>query len=184
MSQMNEQFGFEREPLPEFYEADLVDVDAQLADALTLIEVPEGLEDRVFAASVRDLPQEAVPAGGYSFVHVLRTRWISSGRLAMAACLGLVCVVGSWMLHAHNASQNQLASNSPKSPLPTIPTQSADTDNGAVMLASLEKMSSDSVSAADGGWLWMDYARQEISVDDLDQELSAMMKSLGAGDEM
>ena len=94
------------EPLPREVEPPLRELDLHLADLAAHVAraAPEGLEQRVFAASVADLPRAAVPAGGdrlrlvpaptrRSRRRVLkRSAW---SQLALAASLGLAFVLTS-----------------------------------------------------------------------------------------
>lgn len=98
------------EPLPSGFEPELARIDdglSRLARA-DRARVPAGLTDRVHAASRAHLPnagrrrlagsgapparRTAVPAAGADRHRV--ARW--TGRLALAACLGILCVAGWW----------------------------------------------------------------------------------------
>jgi hypothetical protein len=89
------------EALPKEFEADLRRVDARLYELAGRIAMPEGLTERTFEASRRDLPQTAPrlrvvvgpPPSSRRLLLATRRQWW--GRLAMAASLTLAFVVGS-----------------------------------------------------------------------------------------
>jgi hypothetical protein len=92
------------EPLPVEFSAAHRAIDARLAEAAELQELPVGLNARVFQASVSMLPHRRkstrlrlVSAGQAAFQR------LTLGRLAMAAMVLLSCSVAIWVLNSqHN----------------------------------------------------------------------------------
>jgi hypothetical protein len=90
-------------PLPPGVEPELREVDDLLSREAKQAEVPAGLADRIFSASVGDLPRPAVRRRPAPVVHVARRSLLSRfgpagqwrGYAAMAASLGLAFVLAS-----------------------------------------------------------------------------------------
>jgi hypothetical protein len=92
-----------RGPLPSSFEADLQDVDALLREHARRVDVPRGLEDRVFEASVSNLAGPSIGERRTAVIGVerfrldrWRKRW--GGRVAIAASLGMVFVLAALFL--------------------------------------------------------------------------------------
>lgn len=88
------------EPLPEHFEPELIRLDDRLREIGARVEVPEGMTDRIMAASSAFLPAAAGPA-------VTRAPGFASrklgARLALAAGLALAFVLaGRFMQHDTN----------------------------------------------------------------------------------
>ena len=93
------------EPLPAFFETELLELAAWLAALASRLQAPPGLDRRIFEASVEHLPKPALryPAGEAT----AKARWLSRltqrsqwwGRLAMAASLALVFAITLRFVH-------------------------------------------------------------------------------------
>jgi hypothetical protein len=95
MTQVPEQFpNVHPEPLPDSFEAEVRAVDELLACQAEQVEIPLGLTGRVARASHAYLPQPAtarVPIARPGWLRTLRWQW--AGRGALAASLGILCVL-------------------------------------------------------------------------------------------
>ena len=84
-------------PLGDGFDAQDRQLDEQLGRALSDIEVPTGLSQRIFSSSLADLHAGPRPLPMPAPRRSLPMQW-----LGMAACLGLLIVGGWWILSATN----------------------------------------------------------------------------------
>lgn len=91
MQMHNDNLNFQREALPAEYDEQMVQVDAMLTKAVSAQDVPAGLTQRVYEASVSHLPSQRVLQ--FSANQPANSRPMFS-RLSMAAAVALAVVVG------------------------------------------------------------------------------------------
>ena len=119
----------EPEPLPAIFSPEMRAVDDELRAQARQVEIPLGLSDRVFAASVKELPRELPGAGDrrlrFPSWAVRHGVW---GQLAMAASVALAFGIALWFVYGPHTKRAAGASDTAASLAAALRPLSAEPD--------------------------------------------------------